>query len=134
MAGDKLAIAAPARSAATGAHLWRRIDGAVISLRPKATVSFGDQRLFPFLSLQLPEAEADHDRDRGGDDERGKDRQAHQSLIRPSRALCRYSNTRHAALARRNEPDRKSVVEGKSVSVRLDLGGRRFNKKKKKKT
>src|SRR3546814_11321091 len=27
--------------------------------------------------------------------------------------------------------DRKSVVEGKSVSVRVDLGGRRRNKKKK---
>src|SRR3546814_2971520 len=53
IAGDNVAIAALARAAATGAHLWRRIDGAVISLRPKATVSFGDQRLFPFLSLQL---------------------------------------------------------------------------------
>src|SRR3546814_16372022 len=32
-------------------------------------------------------------------------------------------------------PDRKSVVEGKSVSVRLELGGRRIiNKQKKKKT
>src|SRR3546814_14234345 len=29
--------------------------------------------------------------------------------------------------------DRKSVVEGKSVSVRVDLGGRRLIKKKKKK-
>src|SRR3546814_16323073 len=29
--------------------------------------------------------------------------------------------------------DRKSVVEGKSVSVRVDLGGRRFIKKKKNK-
>src|SRR3546814_17288447 len=29
--------------------------------------------------------------------------------------------------------DRKSVVKGKSVSVRVDLGGRRFIKKKKKK-
>src|SRR3546814_19701836 len=28
-------------------------------------------------------------------------------------------------------PDRKSVVEGKSVSVRVDLGGRRILKKKK---
>src|SRR3546814_13347992 len=31
------------------------------------------------------------------------------------------------------EEDRKSVVEGKSVSVRVNLGGRRFIKKKKKK-
>src|SRR3546814_12203121 len=30
-----------------------------------------------------------------------------------------------------NRPDRKSVVEGKSVSVRVDLGGRRIIKKKK---
>src|SRR3546814_11144223 len=30
------------------------------------------------------------------------------------------------------EKDRKSVVEGKSVSVRVDLGGRRIIKKKKK--
>src|SRR3546814_15077400 len=28
------------------------------------------------------------------------------------------------------EPDRKSVVEGTSVSVRVDLGGRRISKKK----
>src|SRR3546814_17203031 len=32
------------------------------------------------------------------------------------------------------EEDRKSVVEGKSVSVRVDLGGRRIIKKKKEKT
>src|SRR3546814_16083768 len=31
----------------------------------------------------------------------------------------------------RHRQDRKSVVEGKSVSVRVDLGGRRINKKKK---
>src|SRR3546814_19561985 len=31
-------------------------------------------------------------------------------------------------------PDRKSVVEGKSVSVRVDLGGRRILKNKKKKS
>src|SRR3546814_14345196 len=31
------------------------------------------------------------------------------------------------------QSDRKSVVEGKSVSVRVDLGGRRTIKKKKKK-
>src|SRR3546814_11117373 len=32
------------------------------------------------------------------------------------------------------EPDRKSVVEGKSVSVRVDLGGRRIIQKTKKNT
>src|SRR3546814_13880043 len=31
------------------------------------------------------------------------------------------------------DPDRKSVVEGKSVSVRVDLGGRRIIKKKRSK-
>src|SRR3546814_21154034 len=35
-------------------------------------------------------------------------------------------------LAYAPEIDRKSVVSGKSVSVRVDLGGRRINKKKKK--
>src|SRR3546814_12437792 len=33
-----------------------------------------------------------------------------------------------------NEADRKSVVSGKSVSVRVDLGGRRIIKKKKRQT
>src|SRR3546814_20169096 len=32
---------------------------------------------------------------------------------------------------RKQAPDRKSVVSGKSVSVRVDLGGRRIIKKKK---
>src|SRR3546814_15975416 len=34
------------------------------------------------------------------------------------------------AIAIRENPDRKSVVSGKSVSVRVDLGGRRIIKKK----
>src|SRR3546814_13120514 len=37
-----------------------------------------------------------------------------------------------AKLQRRYRADRKSVVQGKSVSVRLDLGGRRIIKTKKK--
>src|SRR3546814_20342851 len=42
---------------------------------------------------------------------------------------------RHAGgeLVLRAELDRKSVVEGKSVAVRVELGGRRINTKKKKK-
>src|SRR3546814_12044458 len=36
----------------------------------------------------------------------------------------------HGPCARRNGRDRKSVVSGKSVSVRVDLGGRRIIKKK----
>src|SRR3546814_12183687 len=43
---------------------------------------------------------------------------------------CRRGDT-HARPARGGKEDRKSVVEGKSVSVRVDLGGRRFIKKKK---
>src|SRR3546814_17927530 len=35
------------------------------------------------------------------------------------------------ASSHRTDPDRKSVVEGKSVSVRVDSGGRRLIKKKK---
>src|SRR3546814_11347665 len=37
-----------------------------------------------------------------------------------------------AAMNWRTAGDRKSVVSGKSVSVRVDLGGRRFIKKKRK--
>src|SRR3546814_19698257 len=58
----------------------------------------------------------------------------HQSLRRFG-AAQRYARHRSHA-ARPAEPDRKSVVSGKSVSVRVDLGGRRIikNKNKKKKT
>src|SRR3546814_19533108 len=38
--------------------------------------------------------------------------------------------THNQNLRRRQNVDRKSVVEGKSVSVRVDLGGRRIIKKK----
>src|SRR3546814_15354290 len=42
------------------------------------------------------------------------------------------ASTKSQPMARVNPPaDRKSVVEGKSVSVRVDLGGRRIIKKKK---
>src|SRR3546814_19740900 len=39
-----------------------------------------------------------------------------------------------AGLLREVDPDRKSVVSGKRVSVRVDLGGRRIFKKKQKHT
>src|SRR3546814_18152898 len=49
---------------------------------------------------------------------------------RPHRLLAA-----HRGLLRLRLPsDRKSVVEGKSVSVRVDLGGRRIIKKKKQET
>src|SRR3546814_13492433 len=48
---------------------------------------------------------------------------------------CRRVNDAHTAgPAPRHGPDRKSVVSGKSVSVRVDLGGRRIIKKKKRNT
>src|SRR3546814_12159404 len=54
---------------------------------------------------------------------------------RPGRSCQEGRLWRHAAEAgdRRRGQDRKSVVSGKSVSVRVDLGGRRIIKKKKKK-
>src|SRR3546814_18200332 len=42
-------------------------------------------------------------------------------------------SSRHEALGTSVLEDRKSVVSGKSVSVRVDLGGRRIIKKKKQK-
>src|SRR3546814_2597046 len=45
-------------------------------------------------------------------------------------SLQRYSHVYQKAAAGR-PPDRKSVVEGQSGSVRVDLGGRRLLKKKK---
>src|SRR3546814_19771401 len=44
--------------------------------------------------------------------------------------MCATANRQHIS---QEIADRKSVVSGKSVSVSVDLGGRRINKKKKKK-
>src|SRR3546814_13173567 len=49
----------------------------------------------------------------------------------PRRCRARRAVTRSIAASLAHGPgDRKSVVEGKSVSVRVDLGGRRIIKKK----
>src|SRR3546814_16927608 len=65
--------------------------------------------------------------------------QRHQRHPQPEVAEVPYQRARpvrRIALADRGQPaaarigDRKSVVEGKSVSVRVDLGGRRIIKKK----
>src|SRR3546814_17395064 len=45
-------------------------------------------------------------------------------------ASARPHRPRTRTACRRAVPDRKSVVSGKRVSVRVDLGGRRFIKKK----
>src|SRR3546814_13382777 len=50
----------------------------------------------------------------------------HRGLDGDGKAASRHRCTRSA--------DRKSVVSGKSVSVRVDIGGRRILKKKKKTT
>src|SRR3546814_16932642 len=62
----------------------------------------------------------------------GRGGAAHQAAVRP--ALCRGGGDRRRAddaLCAVRRQDRKSVVSGKSVSVRVDLGGRRIIKKKK---
>src|SRR3546814_15210663 len=57
-----------------------------------------------------------------------------RAISRPRRALehGRTGGPISPASAVRGRKDRKSVVSGKSVSVRVDLGGRRILKKKKK--
>src|SRR3546814_13537326 len=59
---------------------------------------------------------------------------AHKTLPLPSYVEVTALDTGRTILVRVNDrgQDRKSVVEGKSVSVRVDLGGRRIIKKKKK--
>src|SRR3546814_18897232 len=49
-----------------------------------------------------------------------------RQLLLPARTLLQL---RHAADAPRQPTDRKRVVEGKGVFVRVDLGGRRLIKK-----
>src|SRR3546814_19518570 len=54
-----------------------------------------------------------------------------RSLPRPGVRPCSGASVADGILAPSLERDRKSVVKGKSVSVRVDLGGRRIIKKKK---
>src|SRR3546814_13433290 len=55
------------------------------------------------------------------------------SIIQTSSSTARRPLKRRVATPPRQKRDRKSVVYGKSVSVSVDLGGRRIIKKKKKK-
>src|SRR3546814_14298358 len=69
------------------------------------------------------------DRNRRGP--RGFDQRAGRGLRRQPPVDQRRPQRAGLPVGRYGEPDRKSVVEGKSVSVRLDLGGARNIKKKK---
>src|SRR3546814_19932056 len=62
----------------------------------------------------------------------------HPNQLKPVNAVFRTSpedlaTARESLAAFEAAGDRKSAVEGKSVSVRVDLGGRRISKKKKRK-
>src|SRR3546814_20358128 len=56
----------------------------------------------------------------------------HCSALRPAHADPDQSSCRYNIVTRTADRDRKSVVEGKSESVRVDIGGRRINNKKNK--
>src|SRR3546814_11600348 len=63
--------------------------------------------------------------------DRGAVEEVRGRVMRDQLGLAKADATGSTTRAR---PDRKSVVEGKSVSVRVDIGGRRISKKKKRKT
>src|SRR3546814_13209802 len=52
-------------------------------------------------------------------------------LLREWRDISAHADAIESLVRQWRPEDRKSVVEGKSVSVRVDLGGRRIIKKKK---
>src|SRR3546814_14806650 len=66
----------------------------------------------------------------GADDGRQKI-QALARAVGPQVPLLQFCSAAELGAAVGREADRKSVVEGKSVAVRVDLGGRRIIKKKK---
>src|SRR3546814_17224204 len=67
-------------------------------------------------------------------EEREQRRRSARSGVRVVARGLRSADAVHGGEAGGRRPDRKSVVWGKSVSVRVDLGGRRIIKKKKKTT
>src|SRR3546814_13978290 len=91
-------------------------DGARIDLR-------GDVEADPRRQIRLDHA--------GDDVDRGALRRHDQVHARRARLLGEPLDQEFDLIARGQ--DRKSVVWGKSVSVRVDLGGGRLMKKKKKK-
>src|SRR3546814_15953163 len=82
-----------------------------------------------FAGHDADSAGASHQSGRGSGDH-GRARLRLLQHLRPSASARPMSNTavlENALLPL--SPDRKSVVQGKSVSVRVDLGGRRIIKK-----
>src|SRR3546814_16584732 len=77
-------------------------------------------RLFPEVQRDRPESPFGHP-------------QRQEILVEPS-FDSGIDGARREMIAVRADQDRKSVVSGKSVSVRVDLGGRRILKKTKNKT
>src|SRR3546814_19496533 len=112
--------------------------------RPPSTTR--PDTLFPYTSLfRSPAAPLSHRDRRSGGDDAGGDRGADEDAAARSAAAARPARTRdlparsaarHRPLAaqraarRAGAPDRTSVGSGKSMSVRVDLGGRRLIKKK----
>src|SRR3546814_14011355 len=91
----------------------------------------------PILSRPLdppPAREAAIERVAEPVDDITRERQAEPFIVDPAQHIA-YRDEHRAEEAERGElvggQDRKSVVEGKRVSVRVDLGGRRIIKKKK---
>src|SRR3546814_18221127 len=113
--------------------------------------SIGTDTLYPFTTLcrsgseQLDLDRGNVDARRNGNGGRRGNRETRRSLLRqrhrppsrlrvaggPYRELLSRPG-RSAGSRRRRSQERKSVVEGKRVSVRVDLGGRLIIKKKKK--
>src|SRR3546814_19607049 len=87
------------------------------------------ERLLGFAMRRLPAAKARITFDDLGD---GVVFLGLMGFIDPPReeAKAAIAECRSAGIAVKMITDRKSVVEGKSVSVRVDLGGRRIIKKK----
>src|SRR3546814_15022878 len=83
----------------------------------------------PVLGLAELQVEKAEDERAGEAQHRGAEGGAHAGKRRLQPALQVAEHLPEVAALE----DRKSVVQGKSVSVRVDLGGRRIIKKKKKK-
>src|SRR3546814_15340872 len=104
----------PAQACASVLPIWSAgVDPRVLAVRAVQPVDATGERVFDALS---------------GDTRIVRGPHAEHLLIDCGGEVIRLDVIDGTAAA---GPDRKSVVEGKSVSVRVDLGGRRSIKKKK---